>query len=178
MDGDALNQLIPLVYNELRALARRQLSREPTGDRLQTTALVNETYIKLSKQRQANWQDRGHFFAIAAHLMRRILIDYARRDLRKKRGGRGIRIALDDLGSVPSESAVDPVDILSVDRALLKLDELDPEQGWIVELRFFGGLTVEETAAVIGKSPATVKRDWSLAKGWLYRELGGRDVRT
>jgi RNA polymerase sigma-70 factor, ECF subfamily len=170
---DALDQLIPIVYNELRLLASRQLASEWRSDRLQTTALVNETYMKLFGQREIDWQNRGHFFAIAAQLMRRILIDHARRQLRQKHGGDGIRVGLEDVATLPGESSLDPVDILALDRALQKLEELDADQGRIVELRFFGGLTVEETAAAIGKSPATVKREWALAKGWLYRELAG-----
>jgi RNA polymerase sigma factor (TIGR02999 family) len=170
---EALDRLIPIVYTELRALASRQLASEWRPNRLQTTALVNETYVKLFGQRDIDWQGRGHFFSIAAQLMRRILIDHARRELRQKRGGAGFHIALEDAAAVPGESAIDPVDILALDRALNKLEELDADQGRIVELRFFGGLTVEETAAAIGKSPATVKREWALAKGWLHRELTG-----
>src|SRR6478672_8061680 len=170
---EALDQLIPIVYSELRLLASRQLAAEWRSDRLQTTALVTEAYVKLFAQRQLDWQNRGHFFAIAAQLMRRILTDHARRGLREKRGGAGIRVGLEDVAAVPSESPLDPVDILALDRALQKLETLDPDQARIVELRFFGGLTVEETAAAIGKSPATVKREWALAKGWLHRELTG-----
>ena len=170
---DALDQLIPIVYAELRTLASRQLDAEWRSDRLQTTALVHETYVKLFGQRRIDWQNRGHFFAIAAQLMRRILVDHARRGLSTKHGGRAIRVALDDAAALPAESSVDPVDIVALDRALQRLEALDSEQGRIVELRFFGGLTVEETAAAIGKSPATVKREWALAKGWLYRELAG-----
>ena len=175
---EALDRLIPIVYGELRALASRQLASEWRPDRLQTTALVNETYVKLFGQREIDWQGRGHFFSIAAQLMRRILIDHARHELRLKRGGAGLHIALEDATAVPGESGVDPVDILALDRALHKLEELDADQGRIVELRFFGGLTVEETAAAIGKSPATVKREWALAKGWLHRELTGDSAQT
>ena len=175
---EALDRLIPIVYTELRALASRQLASEWRRDRLQTTALVNETYVKLFGQREIDWQGRGHFFSIAAQLMRRILIDHARRELRQKRGGSGLHIALEDAAAVPGESGVDPVDILALDRALHKLEDLDADQGRIVELRFFGGLTIEETAAAIGKSPATVKREWALAKGWLHRELTGESAQT
>lgn len=175
---EALDQLIPIVYGELRLLASRQLSAEWRSDRLQTTALVNEAYMKLFAQREIDWQNRGHFFAIAAQLMRRILIDHARREQRTKHGGGGIRVGVEDLATLSSESSVDPVDILALDRALQKLEALDADQGRIVELRFFGGLTVEETAAAVGKSPATVKREWSLAKGWLYRELAGESAQT
>src|SRR6478672_8241196 len=170
---EAMDRLMPIVYNELRVIASRQLAREWRHDRLQTTAVVNEAYLKLFGQRDVDWQNRGHFFAIAAQLMRRILTDHARRGLREKRGGAGIRVGLEDVAAVPSESPLDPVDILALDRALQKLETLDPDQARIVELRFFGGLTVEETAAAIGKSPATVKREWALAKGWLHRELTG-----
>jgi RNA polymerase sigma factor (TIGR02999 family) len=170
---EALDRLISIVYTELRELASRQLASEWRRDHLQTTALVHETYVKLFGQRKIDWQGRGHFFSIAAQLMRRILIDHARRELRQKRGGAGLHVALEDATAVPGDSGVDPVDILALDRALNKLEELDADQGRIVELRFFGGLTVEETATAIGKSPATVKREWALAKGWLHRELAG-----
>ena len=168
----ALEQLMPLVYDELHTLAARQLSREWRHDRLQTTAMVNEAYLKLFGQREVDWQNRGHFFAIAAQLMRRILVDHARQHLRHKRGGGEMPVELDDTLPAP-RAPVDAVDALDLDRALQKLEQLDPDQGRIVELRFFGGLTIEETAAVLGISPATVKREWALAKGWLYRELSG-----
>jgi RNA polymerase sigma-70 factor, ECF subfamily len=170
----AFDQLVPLVYDELRALASRQAAREWRHDRLQTTAVVNEAYVKLFGQREIDWQNRGHFFAIAAQLMRRVLVDYARRQLREKRGGGGIAVELDE--RLPaSDGAVDAIDALDLDRALQQLEQLDPEQGRIVELRFFAGLTVEETAAALGRSPATVKREWAIAKGFLHRTLtGGR----
>ena len=168
--ADAFERLVPLVYDELHTLASRQLAREWRYDRPQTTAVVNEAYLKLFGQREIDWQNRGHFFAIAAQLMRRILVDHARRQLRQKRGGGGVAVELNDALAVP-EAAVDAVDALDLDRALQKLEQLDPGQGRIVEMRFFGGLTVEETAAALGMSPATVKREWALAKGWLYREL-------
>jgi RNA polymerase sigma factor (TIGR02999 family) len=169
---EALDRLMPIVYNELRTLASRQLAREWRHDRLQTTTVVNEAYVKLFGQREVDWQNRGHFFAIAAQLMRRILVDHARRELRDKRGGGNLPVALDDRLPAPPDS-VDVVDALDLDRALQKLEDLDPDQSRIVELRFFGGLTVEETATVLGISPATVKREWAIAKGWLYRELTG-----
>lgn len=171
---EALDRLIPLVYDELRTLASRQLAREWRRDRLQTTAVVNEAYMKLFRQQDVDWQNRGHFFAIAAQLMRRILVDHARRELRDKRGGGAEHVALADALSKPTPG-VDAVDALALDRALQKLEALDPDQGRIVELRFFGGLTVEETATVLGISTATVKREWAVAKGWLYRELTGYD---
>jgi RNA polymerase sigma factor (TIGR02999 family) len=166
--------LIPLVYEELHALAARQLAREWRPNRLQTTAVVNETYMKLFGQREVDWQNRGHFFAIAAQLMRRILVDHARRELRPKHGGTAVHVALDEALPTGLDGSVDAVDALALDAALQKLERLDPDQGRVVELRFFGGLTVEETAAALGISPATVKREWALAKGWLYRELTGR----
>jgi RNA polymerase sigma-70 factor, ECF subfamily len=171
---DAFERLVPLVYDELHTLASRQLTREWRHDRLQTTAVVNEAYVKLFGQREIDWQNRGHFFALAAQLMRRILVDHARRQLRQKRGSGGIALELDEALAAPN-APVDAVDALDLDRALQKLEQLDPEQGRIVELRFFGGLTVEETAAALGVSPATIKREWALAKGWLYRYLTGVD---
>jgi RNA polymerase sigma-70 factor, ECF subfamily len=169
---DALNHLVPLVYDELHLLASRQLSREWRHDRPQTTVIVNEAYLKLFGQRQVDWQNRGQFFALAAQLMRRILVDHARRNLRQKRGGGGLPVELNE--QLPAaDAAVDSVDALDLDRALSKLEALDPDQARIVEMRFFGGLTVEETAAALGVSPATIKREWAIAKGWLYRELTG-----
>src|SRR5919108_1945655 len=168
---EALHRLIPPVYDELHALASRQLAREWRHDRLQTTVVVNEAYMKLFGQREVDWQNRGHFFAIAAQLMRRILVDHARREQREKRGGDAVRVELDDAVATTAPPGVDAVDALALDRALQKLEELDPDQAKVVELRFFGGLTVEETAAALGISPATVKREWATAKGWLYREL-------
>jgi len=170
---EALDRLIPIVYYELLTIASRQLAREWRHDRMQTTTVVNEAYVKLFAQRQVDWQNRGHFFAIAAQLMRRILVDHARRELREKHGGGAIHVELDDALSKPAEPSLDVIDALALDAALQKLEALDPDQGRIVELRFFGGLTVEETAAALGISPATVKREWAIAKGWLYRELTG-----
>jgi RNA polymerase sigma factor (TIGR02999 family) len=169
---DAFERLVPLVYDELHTLASRQLAHEWRHDRLQTTAVVNEAYVKLFGQRDIDWQNRGHFFAIAAHVMRRILVDHARRERRQKRGGGSLPVELNEAVPAPGPP-IDAVDALDLDRALAKLEQLDPHQGRIVELRFFGGLTIEETAASLGVSPATVKREWSLAKGWLHRELTG-----
>jgi len=174
--ADALNRLMPIVYDELRLLASRQLSREWRHDRLQTTVVVNEAYVKLFGQREVDWQNRGHFFAIAARLMRRILVDHARHELREKRGGTAVHIELNDANVRADGGAIDALDALALDRALQKLEVLDPDQGRIVELRFFGGLTVEETAAALGIAPVTVKREWALAKGWLHRELTGGDA--
>ena len=170
---EALDRLIPIVYEELRTIASRQLAREWRHDRLQTTTVVSEAYVKLFAQRQVDWQNRGHFFAIAAQLMRRILVDHARRELREKHGGGAIHVELSDAVSTAAEPSLDLLDAVALDAALQKLEALDPDQGRIVELRFFGGLTVEETAAALGISPATVKREWAVAKGWLYRELTG-----
>lgn len=171
-DRDALDRLIPLVYDELRAIASRHVRREWRAGALQTTALVNEAYLKLAGQREGDWQNRAHFFAIAAQVMRRILLDDARRALRGKRGGAAPPVPVDDVTIQTPESPVDAVDLLALDRALTRLQELDPDQARLVELRFFGGLTVEETAAVMDISPATVKREWAIAKGWLQRTLG------
>jgi RNA polymerase sigma factor (TIGR02999 family) len=168
---------MPLVYDELHLIASRHMSREWRVNALQTTALVSEAYLKLVGQRDVDWQNRAHFFAIAAQMMRRILVDSARRDLRAKHGAGATALSLDDIAAVPQPITLDAVDALALDGALRKLEALDPDQGRIVELRFFGGLTVEETAEVAGVSPATVKREWALAKGWLYRELtGGRNA--
>jgi len=170
VDGDqqAASQLVPLVYSELRQMAARYMRRERVDHTLQTTALVHEAYLKLVEQTHAGWKSRAHFFAVAAQVMRHILIDHARGHLREKRGGGQPVIQLDEgLVFSPEQSS----ELLQVDAALRRLAELDPRQGKIVELRFFGGLTVEETAAVLGISPKTVKRDWSVAKAWLHGEL-------
>lgn len=169
---DAFDRLVPVVYDELRALAQRQLHREWRHDRLQITAVVNEAYLRLFHQREVDWQNRGHFFAIAAQLMRRILIDHARHQIRQKRGGVAVAVELDEALEVPAEP-VDAVDALDLDRALTRLEALDPDQARIIELRFFGGLTIDETAAALSLSPSTIKREWAVAKGWLFRELTG-----
>ena len=167
---DALERLMPLVYDELHVIASRHMAREWRSGPLQTTALVNEAYLKLIGQHDVDWQNRAHFFAIAATVMRRILVDSARRDQRFKHGGGSVAVPLDRVQAAQPES-IDAVDAVALDAALARLQALDPEQARIVELRFFGGLTVEETAVVVNKSPATIKREWVLAKGWLYREL-------
>jgi RNA polymerase sigma factor (TIGR02999 family) len=172
-DADALGAVIPLVYDELRHLASRYLARERPNHTLQTTALVHEAYVKIAGQRDVNWQNRSHFFGIAAQCMRRILVDHARRDGRAKRGGGVETVSIEDLVVAPAGDAADVVDVLALDRALSALEALDRDQGRLVELRYFGGLTIEETADVMGTSPATVKREWTIAKAWLYRELGG-----
>jgi RNA polymerase sigma factor (TIGR02999 family) len=166
----AFDRLVPLVYSELHTLASRQLAREWRHDRLQTTVVLHEAYLKLFGQRDVDWQNRGHFFAIAAQVMRRILVDHARYSRRDKRGGGGTPVELEDVDAT-TQPPIDAVDALDLDRALTKLDTLDPTHSRIIELRFFGGLTIEETAAALGSSPATVKREWTLAKGWLLREL-------
>ena len=171
---EAFDQLIPLVYSELRVIASRRLAREWRDDALETTALVNEAYLKLLGQRAVDWQNRAHFFAIAAQLMRRIVVDDARRRLSQKRGGGDVAAPLDDL--VAPQPPVGAVDVLALDVALTELQRIDPDLGRLVELRFFGGMTVEQTAEVLGLSPATIKREWAVAKGWLHRSLtGGRD---
>jgi len=164
----ALEELLPLLYNELRHLAHHLLYRERPGHTLQTTALVHEAYLKLVDQRGANWQNRAHFFAIAAQAMRRILIDSARRHAALKRGEAGEKISLDDAASFSLEPNLN---LLALDEALNALNEFDPQQTRIVELRYFGGLTIEETAAVMDLSPATVKREWAMARAWLHQAL-------
>jgi RNA polymerase sigma factor (TIGR02999 family) len=164
--GDAL---IDAVYAQLRVMARAHLGRERSNHSLPPTALVHEAYLKLVDQRRVRWQNRAQFFAIAARVMRRILVDHARARASAKRGG-GLTVSLHD-----GDAAFEPPDtnILALDVALQKLAAIDPRQSEMVELRFFGGLTVEEVAAVVGVAPITVKRDWALARTWLYRELQG-----
>jgi len=173
---DAFDRLVPLVYNELRALASRQLTREWRHDRLEITAVVTEAYLRLLDQRDVDWKNRGHFFAIASQLMRRILIDHARLRMRDKRGGIQTPAEFHEALTVVDTAPIDAVDVLDLDRALTKLDAFDPGQARIIELRFFGGLTIEETAHALALSPTTVKREWAIARGWLYRELT-RDAR-
>lgn len=170
-DGDqnALDQLTPIVYDELRRLAGHYLRRERTGHSLQATALVNEAYLRLVDYKRMRWENRAHFFAVSAQLMRRILVDYARRH-NLKRGGGVEHVALEDtvvLGAGRHENLV------VLDDALQALARIDPRKAQVVELRFFGGLSVEETAEVLKVSPVTVMRDWSTARTWLYREMGG-----
>ena len=169
-DREALDRLMPLVYKELRAIASRHLAHEDRRQAIQTTALVNEAFVKLVDQRHVDWKNRAHFFAIAARVMRRVLIDDARWRLRQKRGGDVVMVTLDGL-SAAQDGPADVLDVIAVDRALHDLERLDPEQARIVELRFFGGLTAEETGAVLGVSRSTVEREWALAKGWLHRAL-------
>jgi RNA polymerase sigma factor (TIGR02999 family) len=169
-DGDALERLMPLVYAELRRMASRYLARERGGHTLQSTALVHEAYLKLVDQRRVGWQSRGHFFGLAAQLMRRILVDHARRARRLKRGSGAAVVRLDEAGGCDARAA-DPVDALTLDHALRELEAVDARQARIVELRFYGGLTVEEAAGVLDLSPATVKREWAMARAWLYRRV-------
>lgn len=169
-DGDALERLMPLVYAELRRMASRYLARERGGHTLQSTALVHEAYLKLVDQRRVDWQSRGHFFGLAAQLMRRILVDHARRARRLKRGSGAAVVQLDEAGGCDARAA-DPVDALTLDHALRELEAVDARQARIVELRFYGGLTVEEAAGVLDLSPATVKREWAMARAWLYRRV-------
>jgi RNA polymerase sigma factor (TIGR02999 family) len=167
-DEAALHKLLPLVNAELRQLAKRYMRRENPGHTLQTSALVNEAYIRLIDQQQVRWQNRAHFFGIAAQLMRRILIDHARSHHYAKRGGGALRVSLDETAAVTDARAAE---LLAVDEALEKLTAMDARKGRIVELRFFGGLTEEETAEVIGISSPTVQREWRAAKAWLHRML-------
>jgi len=167
-DEKAGEKLVPLVYDELRRLAGSYMRRERTDHTLQATALVHEAYLKLVEQRSANWQSRAHFFGVAAQLMRRILIDHARAHLREKRGGGHEKVMLNEaLIFSPERSA----ELLAVDEALGRLARLDDRQARVVQLRFFGGLSVEEAAEVLGVSRKTVKRDWSVAKAWLHADL-------
>jgi RNA polymerase sigma-70 factor, ECF subfamily len=166
-DRDALERLIPLVYGELHRMAERYLRGERRGHTLQPSAIVNEAYLRLLGRQGADWQDRAHFFAVAAQSMRRILVEHARHRDAKKRGGQGARYLLDTV--VMTEPRA--VDLIAVDDALAKLTTLDSEQGRVVELRFFGGLTEVETAEVLEVSPTTVHRKWLLAKAFLHREL-------
>ena len=174
-DKEALDRLMPVVYGELHRLAEIYLHRERPGHTLQPTALVNEAYLRLIDQRQVEWQSRAHFFGIAAQMMRRILVDQARAHRADKRGGGLYRVTLDSSFDVEERRGLD---LLALDEALEALAKLDPRQSRIVELRFFVGLTLEETAEVIGVSPITVRRDWNLAKAWLYREIGRGEKRA
>jgi RNA polymerase sigma factor (TIGR02999 family) len=170
-DPSAREQLVPMVYEELRRLAHHYMRGERAGHTLQTTALVNEVYVRLAGIDKLQWRDRAHFFAMAATLMRRVLVDYARRRQREKRGG-GVSItSLDDNAAAPAAA----VDVVALDQALERLALIDAQQSRVVELRFFAGMSVEETAVALGISPATVKRDWATARLWLYDELTAHD---
>jgi len=165
---EALDHLIPLVYQELHQLASRCMSREGPGHTLQTSALINEAYLKLVNQRKVHWENRAHFLAIAARLMRRILVDHARQKHRKKRGGQAYPLSLEDC-ELPVETASS--ELVALNEALTSLEKIDPRKCRVVELRFFAGLTVEETAEVLKVSANTILRDWNMAKAWLYREI-------
>lgn len=169
-DKESLDQLMPVVYDELRRQAARYLRREKAGHTLQTTALIHEAYVRLVDQRNMQWQNRAHFFGIAAQMMRRILVDHARSKKRAKRGGSDIRVSLGDAEVAAKDQELD---VVALDEALERLALIDKQQSRVVELRFFSGLSVEETAEVMGISKSTVKRDWSVAKAWLHRELSG-----
>ena len=166
-DREALDKLLPLVYDELRHLANRYLRRERPDHTLQATALVNEAYLRLVAQ-HVSWQNRAHFFGVAAEMMRRILVDHARNHQAAKRGSGGVKLALDEAIGVSNEQAAE---LIALDEALTALAEFDPQKSRIVELRFFGGLSIEETAEVLGIGTATVIRQWRMAKAWLYHEI-------
>jgi RNA polymerase sigma factor (TIGR02999 family) len=171
-DKAALDELIPLVYEELKRLARYHMRRERAGHTLQTSALVNEAYLRLVDYRRMRWQDRAHFLGVAAQAMRRILIDHARKRQYSKRAG--LKVSLDESSQMAEQKAGD---LVALDDALMSLERLDPRKSRVVELRYFGGLNIEETAEALGLSPATVQREWKTARIWLHREIGrgGRD---
>ncbi|MEO7711559.1 MAG: sigma-70 family RNA polymerase sigma factor [Gemmatimonadaceae bacterium] len=170
-DADALERLMPVIYEECRRIAARQLALERHDHTFDATALVHELYLRLIDQSRTNWENRAQFFAVAARLMRRVLVDYARARHAEKRGGHAIFVTLGAAAETPDDTKAG--DLLAIDAALERLAVYDAEQVRIVELRYFAGLTVEETARIVGRSPRTVKREWRLAKAWLYRELSG-----
>src|SRR5437764_14266236 len=168
-NGEAANRLMPLIYKELRRLAGSYMQRERTGHTLQATALVNEVYMRLAGGEPVPWQNRAHFFAIAAHAMREVLLDYARRHNAGKRGGKDaqqVEIDVELRGVSPKIE-----NVIAIDEALARLERIDPRQSRLIELRFFAGLSVEEASEVMGVSPVTIKREWRSAKAWLHREL-------
>jgi RNA polymerase sigma-70 factor, ECF subfamily len=167
-DPAALDRLMPLVYAELRRMARRHMGPERPGHTLQTTALVHEAYLRLVNQDRVRWKDRAHFFAIAAQVMRRILVDHARKRRNPKRGGNATRLSLEQGATVSRERAAE---VVALDDALNSLAAVDDRKSRVVELRFFGGMSIDETAQVLGVSPGTVMREWTLAKAWLQREV-------
>jgi RNA polymerase sigma factor (TIGR02999 family) len=169
-DARALDQLLPIVYAELRRIADNYLRREHSGHTLQATALVHEAYLRLVKAQGLDWQSREQFFGISANLMRRILVDHARTATAVKRGGDAPNLPLDEALTISAES---DESLIVLDEALNKLAEIDPQAARIVELRYFAGLTIEETASVLKTSPMTVKREWATARAWLYREIAG-----
>lgn len=165
---EALDELLPLVYAELRKMAKRYMDSQPSGHTLQTTALIHEAYLKLADQKNKNWQNRAHFFAVAARAMRQILVDHARTRHRGKRGGKTQVFSLDQVAEISTERAAQ---FVALDEALIELEKLEERKSRVVELRYFAGLTIEETAEVLKVSPETVQRDWRFAKTWLMREL-------
>ena len=167
-DAAALEALMPLVERELHRIAHNYMRREQAGHLLQTTALINETFLRLVDQKRVHWQNRAHFFGIAAQIMRRVLLNYARDQHRLKRGGKTIHVSLSEADAQATETSAE---LLALDEALNKLATLDPRKSMVVELRYFGGLSVEETAEVLKVAPITVMRDWNLAKAWLAREI-------
>ena len=169
-DGDraALDELVPLVQSELRRIGRNYMRGERKGHTLQTTALINEAYVRLVDQKHVRWQNRAHFLAIASELMRRILVDYARRRLYQKRGAGALQVTLGDAETIPVERTPD---LVALDEALTSLAQIDERRSRVVELKFFGGLSIEETAEVLKVSPTTVERDWTIAKAWLHKTL-------
>lgn len=171
-DQSALDSLLPLIYNELRRVADSYLRRDRPGHTLQATALVNEAFLRLIDQNRINWQNRAHFFGAAANLMRQILIQHARANHAAKRGGERQKLYLDEAGDVAQSS---DLDLVALDDALRDLEAVAPRQCRIVELRYFGGLSIEETGELLSISPATVKREWTMAKAWLRREISHRD---
>jgi RNA polymerase sigma-70 factor (ECF subfamily) len=171
-DTAALDQLMPIVYEELRRLAKRYMGRERRDHTLETSALVNEAYLRLADQSTANWQNRAHFFAVAAQVMRNILIDHARSHHYEKRGGGAQKVSFDDALILTEERAAE---LVALDDALTSLAAVDPRKSKIIELRFFGGMNIDETAEVVGLSPTTVQREWRAAKAWLHRFIEGKD---
>jgi RNA polymerase sigma factor (TIGR02999 family) len=170
-DSKALDELLPLVYKELRRLAHFQLQKERADHTLQSSALVHEAYLRLAGASPPRWENRAHFFAIAGQLMRQILVDYARQHRAAKRGGSVCKVSLQDAMIASRET---DVDVLALDDALQTLTKIDPRQGRVVELRFFAGLSVEEISVVLDVGSATVQRDWTAARAWLYREMSGK----
>lgn len=172
-DRGALDRLAPLVHAELRRIARRQMGGERQGHTLQATALVNEAYLRLAGQEGFEWKDRAHFYAVCAQVMRHVLIDHARAHARDKRGRGALHVSLDEAAVMSVEGASE---LVALDEALRELEELDPQKGKVVELRYFAGLSIEETAEVLNISPTTVRREWRRAKAWLYRALAGGEA--
>ena len=170
-DASAGDRLLVAIYDELHRQAARAMRREGDAHTLQPTAVVHEAYLRLVDQRRVEWRNRAHFFGVAAQMMRRVLVDHARARLADKRGGAMQRVPLGDAGAAPAQD--DDLDVLALHDALERLAVLDPDQARLVELRYFGGLGIEDTAEALGVSPATVKREWAVARAWLRRELGG-----